>query len=422
MRAVAKFFYVVWVLSLPFYSYSIIGTLSLDNMLAPLVLALSALKHFSSPRNKLKRSLLFSMSMIFGIYAIGVIVSVINDFSYVKIVTKELVKHALYFFIPILFIHNFKDLKLTIILSIMVATIGCISVFLAALGLVNLEISRVSPSRLPLIGLPKSIGLLGNYGDLAIMSSMALLTIFGIRGFLRKTSARFYMLVIIAIVLIGYLGAQSRSMALAILSSVGAYWYVKKFFAKGSSASLIGVFLLIVGVCSVLAIVLVMSVDVVDSLAGWGGAQASATAEDRLGQYAYAWSLVKSSPFFGDGKSLIITGMIVHNLWMDTMAKGGIVSAVAMFLMFYVTAKRSLKKQYTPLNREISAYSTGVLCAIFVAGQFYGGFTYVFLYAFGVCAAAMTLTMKPVPVLPRKKANLSSLQAVDNSGAEEVVS
>jgi O-antigen ligase len=239
--------------------------------------------------------------------------------------------------------------------------------------------------------MPKATGLLSNYGDLAIVSSITLLSTFIATNFINKTNAQIYNILVFTIVIIGYLGAQSRSMALSLIVSLCVYWFVLRVQIKASSTSFLGVFFLTMSIGVVSTLIFLFGNDVIDSLTSWGGKQATITASDRLHQYAYALDILRTSPFFGDGKQIIDSGILIHNVWLNTMAQGGIVSGFALLLLFVVGFYGVIKKQTDIIRKKISAISAGIISSVFIAGEFYGGFTYLFLFSLGFGVVSTTI-------------------------------
>ncbi|MEW8052424.1 MAG: O-antigen ligase family protein [Candidatus Thiodiazotropha sp.] len=249
-----------------------------------------------------------------------------------------------------------------------------------------------------IIGIPKATGLISNYGDLAIVSSIAILTTFIAKDIMADITAKTYALVIYIAILFGYLGAQSRSMVLSVIASIIVYWYVGRQQNNATSAIFLNTFFVIMGIGTVLSVLLLYGGYITDSLATWGGRQAAITADDRLQQYAYSLKIIKSSPLVGDGKQVIESGIIIHNLWLSTLAQGGLISGIAVFLLFVIAFYANHQKQTSNILKKISALSAGAVVSIFIAGEFYGGFTYIFLFSLGV-ATVSTSVMRKVVVI-----------------------
>ncbi|MEW8069596.1 MAG: O-antigen ligase family protein [Candidatus Thiodiazotropha sp.] len=318
--------------------------------------------------------------------------------NHVKSMLFSAIKYSLYFFIPVLYINTIKEIKTTLLFISFIAVIGCISVFLVSIGILELERTRLSPSRLSIIGIPKATGLISNYGDLAIVSSIAILTTFIAKDIMADITAKTYALVIYIAILFGYLGAQSRSMVLSVIASIIVYWYVGRQQNNATSAIFLNTFFVIMGIGTVLSVLLLYGGYITDSLATWGGRQAAITADDRLQQYAYSLKIIKSSPLVGDGKQVIESGIIIHNLWLSTLAQGGLISGIAVFLLFVIAFYANHQKQTSNILKKISALSAGAVVSIFIAGEFYGGFTYIFLFSLGV-ATVSTSVMRKVVVI-----------------------
>ena len=218
MKVATAFVICLWVLSLPFYTYSVHGTLSVDNILAPVVAVFSILKltFYSHEYGRGKFASIVVFLVLFGIYATGKLLSVQGQPDLVKSVAVDCAKQFVYFIGPLCYFATYKEFR-RMATTINVATLfGTMSVFLVALGLLHLNPVRVSPSRLD-IDLPKSIGLFANYGDLAMLTSFSVVGSIVAPVFKGKIANMANVIAMLCLAVIGYLGAQSRNYLLTLV-------------------------------------------------------------------------------------------------------------------------------------------------------------------------------------------------------------
>jgi len=388
---IVRVLYSIWLLSLPFGLYPLIGSLSLDNILAPVVCAFVFLRpgSINSRVLKGKAGIILTTAAFFFVYSLARMFSVADNLDYLSFTFFLILKQFLYFFIPIFFIRSLADWRLTSRLLVIVALVGVFSALIASLGLYEFPVQRFAQSRLGVEILKKAVGLFANYGDMAILGSYALLYMYLVEsqwGWLRKWVATL-------ILLAGYLGAQSRNMYFTLLTGVFSAFYFSRFSRGGAGSNTLSLITLLA--ISLLGVIIfsLLNVDLLADIKAIGGThEAAATVDDRLGQYQYAWSIIKNNWLFGDGGPLIRYGIQVHNIWLGQLALGGIVGALAILGLFAAPFTRFLVLKVSGESQRIRVLGMSQLICMFLASEFYPSLSYIFLVILGILSVLPVVT------------------------------
>ncbi len=393
LQSILKFFYSLWILSLPFYLYSLIGTLSLDNILAPLVFGLALFNVIFSakalPSRKLTTLIIFTL--FFALYACGRLLSVIDHSEYFTNTSSLMLKQLIYLTVPMLFINSRKDLVLTSRLIVVVAVIGIFSALIASVGLYEFPVERYAESRIGIDFLKKAIGLFANFGDMAMLGSYALLYLFICEWQEKNIGHNLMKYAALLLILSGYAGTQSRNMYLTLFIGILSALYFRIAVRKGKGAGIVIGILIMLSCIGTVAILSIFEVSTLASLKGFGGtSEAAATVDARLAQYSSAWKIFLENPLIGHAISILDNRMEIHNLWFGLMALGGLVSTTAVAFMFLFIFYYMLKTQSVPTINRLKIFGMAQLLCVFVAVEFYGAMTYIFLVIMG------TLAMYPI--------------------------
>lgn len=375
--------FLLWLLTLPFYQFSVFGTISLDNILIPVLLIvffvhllLSGFSSFHDNKKKIHVNL-FILTCL-SIYLSGHLLKLSLSTEIFWGRAWHLTKIIGYFFLPLLFTNSLSYLKKINSLIIIVCLIGSLSAFLAAVGLIELDVTRFSESRIGEEWLPKSIGLFAAYGELAhLITYTLLLTIsqrkeeflFG-RGYLPVK------ILVIIIILLGIVGTQSRNIILSSVVGIITYGYLKLIDVKRAKnrtvSTFVGIFYLLM--ISSLTLALFGS-DLVLFFKNIGGQDAQATASVRLESYKVAWEMIKEAPILGVSAEVyrkhyeFING--VHNIWLGVALQGGIISIIGMLTLMssalVLTFQRVVKGD---LARQ-AQISVAFAVSLFITSLFY---------------------------------------------------
>lgn len=410
MSALVKIIFTLWVLSIPFYSYSIVGTLSLDNLLAPITVVILLYRELTS--GSMNKQRIGSMMLVFGIfsiYSLSRMLSVVGQEVYLFHTVTLLAKQFIYLLVPVLFLRRIGDWMYLSRLIVIISAIGIFSSLVASLGLYEFQMQRFAAARFGFEGLQKSIGLFANYGDMAMLGSFSFLVLFGLS---RKDGFQLSVIwkwMVAVLILAGYLGAQSRNMFLTLGVALVAAKFFSLLATNTSKSRATASMIAVLAVTLSIGMILLSDFNFLESAREIGGtSEASATIDARLGQYAFAYALFAQNPWFGDGATVLKAGVEIHNIWFAQLALGGLFATSAVLALFvfpFLKLMRFKSKNNTLIRLKVIGLSQ--LVCIFVASEFYGGMSYIFL----LCMA--TIFMLPALLsIERRRLRIRIDQAV----------
>ncbi len=398
-----RWLFFIWVLSMPFYQFSVVGSFSVDNILAPVLLFawFAQMTIGGGGVSAFQATNIVKSIVVAVFYFVAHIIGLIG--------TQEAIWHSaylaatnmLYFILPILFIRSLSDLKKFKDAIIVVAIIASISGLLSALGIIELEFARQAESRIGVESLQKSIGVFSSYGDVGILLSLALLAV--IAKHKEKGSSLLYSYLrisaFIVICLIAIISMQSRNVVLTIMAALFAYWMIGYLMriSKNWNYILYAVISL-VAVFSVIIIIL-FSAPLLEFVQGIGGTkEAIGTVASRLEQYNVMWNLVKDRAWIGVDPHVYEKHIneinLTHNIWLKELVQGGVITVLAMLIIFW----RTLMVQVVNYRRGSESKDVRIFLScvigILVATQFYPGGTLVFWCILGACSTMPLLVDK----------------------------
>lgn len=383
-------FFSIWFLILPFTVISsIFAGFSIDKVAAPILIVVWAGMYLSGQSKLCKGKLPFILVAFLFFFIRNI--SYIDDLSLFSSFVWEDAIRLGYFCLPILFIDSYKKVKTAAFMISINATVGCVSAFMVALGLLTLPYERFSLSRIG-FGIDKSIGLISAYGDLAQFSACFLLLAILIPSslFINKKLAIFSAF---SIVLMGLVGNQSRSFLLSVIAALMvSYFY--SFRSDKRQDSFVFTAVLIFSVVLLMSIIGVFFSDIVGLLSGMGGSQAKATAEGRLSQYQMAFDLIKSYPLLGVDSTIFsknsqyIHG--IHNMWLGQLTRGGFISTIILLSIFFMLYRSSVELFTNTNTRPYALLSIGYMFAVLVSTLFYPADSSLFWALMGMLVAIIT--------------------------------
>lgn len=382
MNFISNIIVLTWFLSVPFYSYSVTGTLSIDNVLSPVALLVLLFREMVSPlANKAIWKVRIQLLLIFTLYALSRLASGYGQPAVTEHTLILVAKQSLYLFIPTLYVRDLPSWRRASKFILGIGVIGISSTFLASIGFLEFENQRFAASRFGLEGFQKSVALLSNYGDMAILGSFSFLILFKLRGQPGYTKGRVLSWALMALIILGYLGAQSRNMYLTLLVAISFGWFLPRALGNAVALRALSIFFGILITATIVVGVYLAEVNPIQSARELGGTrEAAGTVDVRLEQYRFAWDVFTSNPLFGRAATVMEQGVEVHNIWMGQLALGGVVGALAIALLLFLPLLRMLRLK--PLESEpVTLRFVGItqsLCIIFAA-EFYGGMTQIFL-------------------------------------------
>ncbi len=403
-----RWLFFIWVLSMPFYQFSVVGSFSVDNLLAP-VLLLAWLAQITIgggsvatyQANNIVKSIIVAV-FYFSAHIIGLIGT--QDAIWHSAYTAA--TSMLYFILPILFIRSIDDLNSFKNAIIVIAIIASISGLLSALGIIELEFARQAESRIGVAELQKSIGVFSSYGDVGILLSLALLVVIARYENISRIRSCLMIALLVIVCLIAIISMQSRNIVLTIIAAVVSYGLIGRLVRISNGWNYILYALIIIAATiSVMAVTLFYEplLKLVQSIGGTK--EAAGTVAHRLEQYGVMWDLVKNRVWVGIEPHVYERYMdkisLTHNIWLKELVQGGVITVVAMLTIFW----RALIIQVDNYRRgcmsdDALVFLSSVL-GMLVATQFYPGGTLIFWCILGACSA-MPFKAKKVPVKKQK--------------------
>ncbi len=401
MNAIAGLLVSVWVVSLPFKHISIIGTLSIDNILGPLLIILWP---FVQRRNdlaphsvRIKHTVIVLVIVFF--YFLAHIANLLMLQNMVMHASYLLISDLVYFVVPFLYLSDEKLRTRFDDLIVVVTIIGCVSALLASLGIIHITDARFAPSRIGVSWLPKTVGLIGTYGDMALLISYTfLLTITGKNNrFLFGKNNLIKMLVIYAIIVAGFAGSQSRNMLLTVGAAMCGLIYLE-ILRSIRPKRWRTIFFSTIGIAGLIAALSLTyyGETVTEALSSAGDShEAEATADARLSQYNFAWRILKENPLTGANADIQVKYeeiiVFIHNMWLKELVQGGVLAILAIIGLAIIGMKISSKALvYNPKDYYARARLIFIL-VMFISTQFNPSGTSIFWMLLGVSLVRLNI-------------------------------
>ncbi len=387
--------FLLWLLSVAFTRYSLVGTLALDNLLSML---LPFLALFLRPPEGVEALRGWIVCLIWSgvcylIFATGWTLHFLNAPDLLRQRLFVLVRDLLYFFVPLLYLRNrhaFRQVKGVLIL---LAVVAALSALLAALGWVHLPAERFESSRIGLEWLPKAIGLFSSYGDVAMLYGVtAVLLVSHDRAALPWQLGRpLVKLGIWLVLLLGLIGNQSRNVLLTTLMALTIYGVIRIFEGNMQSRSRqLWLGLTLAAALLLAGLLVAFGQEAVSGISHLGGKGAATTVSDRTQSYRQAITLIVREPWLGISLDTYQQwGQLaewMHNMWLKIMLNGGFMSLLAMLGLLWGALRGLLntrRKLSTEFRRD-RAVLASLLCSLVFAAEFYGGMTQVWWILLGV--------------------------------------
>lgn len=385
----------VWILSLPFYHFSLVGSLSLDNIVGPVLFVLTVGRIFISG-NLLSRRQIANIALTCALVLIYLLTHALNLIGTQEAVWTSvygIAKNMLYFLLPILLVVHERDLERLSAAMMLVMIIGSVSALFSALGLISFEFTRQAESRLQLEYIPKSVGLFTAYGDMALLIALALLLALSAQmHVLRRPGIRWLVgLVIFIMALISFASMQSRNMVFTVFVALMVYFFVGRWRKRGGAWKVRFYAVLLSGIVAVVSAVVLFSGPLIHWVENIGGtSEAADTVQARLEQYRFGWDLVSNRILIGadpvvyEQNELAIS--FIHNMWLKQLVQSGLVGILTILLIYH----RALWAQLNRLQADASSVARvyiAVLIGSLIASQFYPGDTPVFWVIMGLATA-----------------------------------
>lgn len=396
MSRTGFFAFSAWFLLQPFtvLTAAYLGILALDKMLAPILIVIwVATAILGQQRTDAKRVSFILIALAF--FLVRNLSKIDNASFYPFILWEDIILFG-YFCIPILYVNNIERITTASKLIAINAVVACSSAFLVAMGWLTLPYERSSEGRFDL-AIQKSIGLYSSYGDVAQISAyFLLLALFVPTSLTLRRHAKGGLavgLLAFAVVIIGLIGNQSRSMLLSLIVAVAIAWIFYYRSKPNTNKLLYNTLLFAMGAIAISFVAVVIN-QIISLLGALGGADASGTAAGRLIQYQYALELISQNPILGvDGsyyERFIAQVNGIHNMWLGQMARGGIITTLLLLWLLLKLFRISLRVLNEPETRLFGTVAIGYLFAVLVSTLFYPANSQFFWALLGMNVAIVT--------------------------------
>jgi hypothetical protein len=294
-------------------------------------------------------------------------------------------KYLLYLLLPMLCIPSLQRFETACKVMVLTITVICWTAVLEISGIISLDFISIADrgadaGRFYSSGLgklPRSAGLVGEFGTLAVLTAFTIPMLLPIgrdelKGF-KWTVAGFWKICVVTSLLVAIIVAQSRNVFLASLLTIGIILLLKIIFRDIDVKKIIIAFILYV-VIIVGCIVFVVNFHEVNTfIIGKSGMRASVYA--RFAQYKWATDLISENILFGIEGALKVKHneqiAALHNFWLNQMIRFGVVGTLPLVLILLKSAKGVIgyigKTQARDMPIRMFAFSF----AFVFAGMFY---------------------------------------------------
>lgn len=384
----------VWIFSFLLYRVDIVGSLSVDNLLVPILvlLWLTAGDRANAQVNRAR----FRMVMLASFVFLSLIVADLAKIgggggmgALLPPVTEHL-KHYAYVLVPLLYVSSEQSLKWTLASLLAVIVINNGLAMLGALGLGSSFMLVGESSRIP--GLLRARGPLWNDGDVALLMSLLLVLVWtGARHKLDFAGPKWVWVLCVVAMLSGIVAIQSRNIILTVAMAFGLYYWLRMVTQGGRGGarvllSVVGMFLFFGAIT--------FAVVYADAIIAWVthmfGVSGEGTVRDRLSSYSSAILLLEGKMLFGLTAGQIAANSLfvakLHNMWLGLALFSGIFGVVAVFGLITASFIGALRLARSPDWREYGAVlASFILASLWFSPNFYPGHNaFVFWFCIGL--------------------------------------
>ena len=416
----------IWILSFLFYQVDLIGTLSIDNIMVPLlVLAWLFVGDRSNPKVNSARLAMIGLSS--AVFFVLIIIEFVKlggggniTATYPSII--EHLKHFGYILIPLLYISSERDLKWTLLSIFAVIMINSALAVLGSLGMAPSFVLARESTRIP--GLLRARGPLVNDGDTALLLTLISLLVWtSLRHriqFVRLGSAVRW--VSLLILLAGAIATQSRNVILTIAMGFAVYYWLRMMMQNSGSG--VRIVLSMAGVVAFLlsATAVVLNAELIIAwVTNMFGMSGEGTVRDRLASYSHAMELLEGSMLLGLSPNEVVRNSLfiakLHNMWLGMALFSGIVGVALVSLLIVTSLINALRLVRNPEWKEYGlVIMSFILASLWFSPSFYPGHNaFIFWFCLGIAMTArQTLNFE-------RKHQLSATSIQDSKVSSPVV-
>lgn len=394
----------LWIFCFLFYRYSVVGSLSIDNLLVPiLVLGWFFTSAQNDPLARAKRTkIIFTILLALLVFIFVITVKMINEPSLFLSMLFSYVKQFLYVLLPVLYI---RDLKQLLMVNSFLTITVCVNYFAAMLGAFHIvpyfAHSELGYTRIP--GLQRSRGFFENLGDSAMLTSYSFLSLVAhdAKSYFFGRGRRKIKIIVILFLLGGMLANQSRNIILTSMIALFAYPFSRKMLKSYRPKGKIIVLFAGGVIACIFVSFLIMNFGVLfDTVSHSMGKSGQGTVDARISSYAYAFSLLENNLWLGlDSKDIIKYGNFIsgmHNMWLGTAMKDGLLGVLAILTLCISALRGAMKaSEASSLFPQGVIFFTFILSSIMFSSSFYPAHTaFVFWFFLGLSLSVGSVSIR----------------------------
>jgi len=404
----------VWILSFLFYRLDIVGSLSIDNLMVPiLVLAWFFVGDRKNLRvNHTRFRVVAYVTLVFFLLIVIDVVKEVGGGNMAALSSPviEHLKHYGYILVPLLYISDEKILRraLTSLLAVTVVNSGL--AVLGALGTAPSFVLVGESTRIP--GLLRARGPMVNDGDTALLIAlMSLLAWTTTRQPIKLVGNNLAVRALVLLVMFaGVVATQSRNVILTIALSFAVYYWLRMMMMGRAGG--IRVLWSLLGIAGFLGAVTLMAVNA-DAIIAWVtdmfGVSGQGTVRDRLASYEHAAKLMADSWLIGLSPGRLLRSSVfiakLHNMWLGLALFSGVLGVLLVFSMIVVSligALRLVRERYW--NEYGLILASFILASLWFSPNFYLGHNaFIFWFCIGITlTAAQTYYFMPRQAASRR--------------------
>lgn len=400
----------IWILSFLLYQVDIVGTLSVDNLLVPVLVLLWFFVGESGSaevRRARIRTILLS-TLVFFVLIVLDIIKLEGGAGFGSIMPSVIghLKHYGYILVPLLYVSSEKALKRGLLLLLVVTVINSGSAFLGAIGMAPSFVEASEETRIP--GLLRSRGPISNYGDSALLIAFVGIMVWTLaRHNIRFTKAGAALkAVILLILLAGIIALQSRNVILTVAMVFAVYYWLRSVLLNSAGGARILLPMLGIGAFLAATTLVVLNADAITTaVTNMFGVSGEGTVRDRLQTYEVALNLISDAPLAGLSVSQSVNQSLfiasIHNMWLGVALSSGLIGVLLLFGLLMSGLMGALSLARNTRWKEYGLVMTSfVFAALIFSPNFYPGHNaFIFWFFVGLMLTThQTLHFSPQPV------------------------
>ena len=393
-----------WVFSLLFMRFNVIGTLSVDNLVAPLLLVLYVFvrPHPDVAARNRRINTIAKVLVAFAILQLITAVKLYTNPTLWTAMTWSLMKQAGYVIMPVLYIRDMKMLHRTSSILVLVAVVTSVAAFTGALGVAPTFAQFDSPLGTRIPGLLRARGFFIAVGDSALVFTYALMLIFTatrkeLLFGMGSTLVKFGLTIII---LLGVVANQSRNIVLTLLVALLLFVFFRSILRRMTPEQRMMVLYVFFIFAGIMVVLIFYNFNRIFDLVVWSlGPEAAGSVNDRLESYWYSLMLLKKDLLLGlssiDLNRELEFVERVHNRWLVSALLYGLLGVASIAALCISSVRGAMKVLVNPfLRRQALVIFVFMFSALLFSSNFYGASSYIFWVMLGITLSVHSISTR----------------------------